>query len=450
MRRSLQLDVRFTIAAGFTILFGASGAGKTTVLDCIAGLQKPDSGRIAVGNAILFDSEKGIDLPARSRNIGYLFQTLALFPHMTVRQNIEYGLSSLERRERDGRTSEIAESFGISGLFDRRPSEISGGERQRVALARALVTRPRALLLDEPLTALDAVTKTRILDDLRRWNDRHAVPILYVTHQREEVYALGDRVLVLEAGKLIADGTPHEVLSRPQFESVAQLAGFENILECSVVASHPEQGTMTCRIAGTECRLEVPLSRVDTAKPVRVGIRAGDILVATSLPQGLSARNVIAGSIVSLRQQDVTVIAEVDCGARFVVHLTPGACHSLGLEVGKQALAGGENLFLSHSAVAEALRIRSTATSKHVMLCDDSSSLTLGCDDAHCVAVRTVHTGIVQGCSEPGMGSLPSCKRSRSGKSSCIAPRLQRPAARPKRRCEAMPTVVDPELKDQI
>jgi len=333
---SLQLDVRFMIASGFTILFGASGAGKTTVLDCIAGLQEPDSGHIAVGDIVLFDSEKGIELPARSRNIGYLFQTLALFPHMTVRQNIAYGLSMLDRHERENRVSEIAESFGISGLFDRRPFEISGGERQRVALARALVTRPRALLLDEPLTALDAGTKTRILDDLRLWNDRHAVPILYVTHQREEVYALGNRVLVLEAGKLIADGTPHDVLSRPQFESVAQLAGFENIVECSVIASHAEQGTMTCRIAGTEVSLEVPLSRVDTARPVRVGIRAGDILVATSLPQGLSARNVIAGFIVLLRQQDVTVIAEIDCGTRFVVHLTPGACQALNLEVGKQ------------------------------------------------------------------------------------------------------------------
>ena len=333
---SLQLDVRFMIASGFTILFGASGAGKTTVLDCIAGLQEPDSGHIAVGDIVLFDSEKGIELPARSRNIGYLFQTLALFPHMTVRQNIAYGLSILDRHERENRVSEIAESFGISGLFDRRPFEISGGERQRVALARALVTRPRALLLDEPLTALDAGTKTRILDDLRLWNDRHAVPILYVTHQREEVYALGNRVLVLEAGKLIADGTPHDVLSRPQFESVAQLAGFENIVECSVIASHAEQGTMTCRIAGTEVSLEVPLSRVDTARPVRVGIRAGDILVATSLPQGLSARNVIAGFVVLLRQQDVTVIAEIDCGTRFVVHLTPGACQALNLEVGKQ------------------------------------------------------------------------------------------------------------------
>ena len=331
-----QVDVRFAVPSGFTILFGASGSGKTTVLDCIAGLQKPDRGRIRVSNATLFDSEQGTDLSARDRNVGYLFQTLALFPHMTVRQNIEYGLASLDRPEREGRTSDIAESLGIAGLYDRRPADISGGERQRVALARALVRRPCALLLDEPLTALDAVTKARILDDLRRWNARHAVPILYVTHEREEVYALGTRVIVLEAGRLIADGTPHEVLSRPQFESVAQLAGFENIVECSIVASHEEQGTMTCRIADTDVILEVPLSRVDIAKPVRVGIRAGDILVATSIPQGLSARNVIAGTIASLRQQDVTVIAEVECGAKFVVHLTPSARHSLGLEAGKQ------------------------------------------------------------------------------------------------------------------
>ena len=333
--RGFELDVRFSLAAGFTILFGASGAGKTTILDCIAGLRKPESGRIAVGEQLLFSSEQAVDVPARGRHVGYLFQTLALFPHMTVRQNIEYGLSSTEQAEREQLSDEIAKSFGINGLLDRRPAAISGGERQRVALARALVTRPKALLLDEPLSALDASTKSRILDDLRRWNERHAVPVLYVTHEREEVYALGDRALVLEAGRIVADGTPHEVLGRPQLESVAQLAGFENIFECAVDALHPEQGTMTCRIAGTEVPLEVPLTRVAAGRPVRVGIRAGDILVATSQPRDLSARNVIAGSIVSLRQQDVTVIAEVDCGAQFVVHLTPGACRSLGLEDGK-------------------------------------------------------------------------------------------------------------------
>jgi molybdate transport system ATP-binding protein len=305
-------------------------------LDCIAGLQKPDAGHIAVDGAVLFDAEQAVDVPTHQRHIGYLFQSLALFPHMTGRQNIQYGLASVANNERERRTNEIAESFGIAGLLDRRPLAISGGERQRVALARALVTRPRALLLDEPLTALDAVTKAKIVDDLRRWNDEYRVPILYVTHEREELYALGDRVLVVEAGRLIADGTPHEALNRPQLESVAQLAGFENIFECAVIASHPEDGTMTCQIDGTGVTLEVPLTRVTAGKDIHVGIRAGDILLATSLPVRLSARNVISGSIVSLRRQDVTVIVEVDCGARFVVHLTPGACQSLKLQAGAQ------------------------------------------------------------------------------------------------------------------
>jgi molybdate transport system ATP-binding protein len=330
-----EVEAEFAVGTGFTILFGPSGSGKTTILDCVAGLQRPTSGRIAVDGSVFYDSANQINVPTRQRNVGYLFQTLALFPHMTVRHNIEYGLAQLDPSERQARSREIADSFGIAGLLDRRPRKISGGERQRVALARALVTRPKALLLDEPMSALDRATKSRILDDLREWNEGHAVPILYVTHEREEVYALGDRVLVLEAGKIVADGTPHEVLARPQLESVAQLAGFENIFDCLIGASHPDQGTMTCRVAGSEVTLEVPLTRVATGKPIRVGIRAGDILVASSQPHDLSARNVIAGKIVSLRRQDVTVIVEVDCGAVFTVHLTPGARQSLGLEIGK-------------------------------------------------------------------------------------------------------------------
>ncbi len=329
------LDVDFSVAAGLTVLFGASGAGKTTILDCVAGLQKPDSGRVSIGTAELFDSSRQIDVPTRARHIGYLFQTQALFPHMSARQNIEYGLASLGEEERRQRVREVAESFGIASILDRRPSQMSGGERQRVALARSLVTRPRTMLLDEPLTALDAVTKSKIVDDLRRWIAAHAVPVLYVTHVREEVFALSDRVLVLEAGRIVADGTPHEVLSRPQSESVAQLAGFENILDCRVVASHPEQGTMTCGVGASRLTLEAPLTRLTAGTSVRVGIRAGDILLAVAQPVGLSARNVFEGRIVSLRRQDATIVAEVDCGADFVVHLTPGACQSLALEAGK-------------------------------------------------------------------------------------------------------------------
>jgi molybdate transport system ATP-binding protein len=328
------LDVELTVAAGFTILFGASGAGKTTLLDCIAGLQTPDEGTIAIGEVVLFDSESRVNLPPRRRSVAYLLQSLALFPHMTVEQNVQYGLAALNQRDRAARSGEVLESFRIASLVERRPNEISAGERQRVALARALVTRPRVLLLDEPLTALDAVTKARILDDLRAWNRRHRIPILYVTHDREEVFALGESAIVLEEGHVLSRGSPHEVLQRPRSETVAQLAGFENIFDCLVTGSHPEQGTMTCRIAGSTLDLEVPLVRVNASLPLRVGIRAGDILLASSKPQGLSARNVVDGTITSLEQRDMTVIAMVTCGPDFEVHLTLGARESLQLKPG--------------------------------------------------------------------------------------------------------------------
>jgi molybdate transport system ATP-binding protein len=329
-----MLDVELAAAAGFTILFGASGAGKTTLLDCIAGLQTPDEGAIAIGQSVLFDAQSRVNLPPRRRSVAYLLQSLALFPHMTVEQNVQYGLAALHQPERDARSREVLESFRIAALVERRPQEISAGERQRVALARALVTRPRVLLLDEPLTALDAVTKARILDDLRAWNRRRRIPILYVTHDREEVFALGESAIVLEAGRILARGSPHEVLQRPQSETVAQLAGFENIFDCVATGSHPEQGTMTCRIAGSALDLEVPLARVNASLPLRVGIRAGDILLASSQPQGLSARNVLEGTITSLEQRDMKVIAVVTCGPEFEVHLTLGARESLQLKPG--------------------------------------------------------------------------------------------------------------------
>ena len=183
------LDVEFAVGPGFTILFGSSGAGKTTLLDCIAGLRTPEEGRIAVGSTALFDSAAQINLPPNRRAVGYLLQSLALFPHLSVKGNAEYGLAGLRSGERDARSRQILEMFRIGGLAQRRPAELSGGERQRVALARTLVTRPRLLLLDEPLTALDAATKSQILDDLRAWNREHQIPILYVTHHREELFA---------------------------------------------------------------------------------------------------------------------------------------------------------------------------------------------------------------------------------------------------------------------
>jgi molybdate transport system ATP-binding protein len=332
------LDVAFVAMPGFTILFGASGAGKTTLLDCLAGLTAPDSGRISIVDRVLFDSSLGVTVTTAQRRVGYVFQTLALFPHMTVERNVAYGLAHLPPAERTRRTTSLLEAFRIFHLAHRKARDISGGESQRVALARTLVTDPDFLLLDEPLAALDARTKASIIGDLREWNHVHNIPILYVTHSRDEAFALGERLIVLDCGRVIAHGTPHEVLSAPLVETVAQLAGFENIFDSVVEAVRPERGTMTCRIAGDAggVVLETPLVRGGVGSRLRIGIRAGDILLATIPPTGLSARNVIPGRIQSLEQRDVIVSARVRCRVEMEVHLTLAARDLLELTPGKE------------------------------------------------------------------------------------------------------------------
>lgn len=332
------LDVEFNAAPGFTILFGPSGAGKTTLLDCIAGITKPESGHISTSARRLFDSAQRINIPVEQRRCGYVFQSLALFPHMTVEENVRYGLKQVPNPEAHRRVTGILQALRVSHLSKRNVREISGGESQRIALARTLVTDPEVLLLDEPLAALDSPTKSQIIDDLRDWNQAHSIPILYVTHSREEVFALGETVLVLDAGKIVAAGTPHEVMSAPIHETVAQLIGFENIFDAVVEAVNPQRGTMTCRITGDTGALilETPLVKGGVGSTLRIGIRAGDILLATSPPIGLSARNVIPGRIRALEQRDVIVSARVQCRIEMEAHLTLAARDSLELAPGKE------------------------------------------------------------------------------------------------------------------
>jgi molybdate transport system ATP-binding protein len=334
--KAFSLAAEFEAGAGITILFGPSGSGKSTLLNCIAGLIAPESGRIALGARVLFDSKDGVNVPARRRSVGYLFQNLALFPHLTVDQNVKYGLAKMPVTVREERTATILESFRIAHLRARKPNELSGGERQRVALARSLVTDPMVLLLDEPLTALDALTKSEIIEDLRGWNASHQIPIIYVTHAVREAFALGERVVVLDEGRILAQGTPQEVLNAPRHEVVASLAGFENVFEATVQSVSDSQGTMNCSVGGSEVILEVPLGAVQPGEGVRVAIRAGDIMVATSKPMGLSARNTLKGSVMSLRREGVTVIVMVQAGVTFEVHMTPGACQELMLEAGAE------------------------------------------------------------------------------------------------------------------
>jgi molybdate transport system ATP-binding protein len=330
------LDVSFEASSGITILFGASGAGKSTLLDSLAGLTIPDEGRIAAGDHLLFESVSGINLPPQKRRIAYVFQTLALFPHLSVEENVEYGLHDLPGPERRRLVREILDAFRVANLQNKKPGTISGGEKQRVALARSLVTDPRVLLLDEPLTGLDAELKAAIVDDLRAWNAVKRIPILYVTHSRDEVDALGERVIAMENGRVVNVGTPMDVLDAPRRKRLAQAAGFENLLSGTVLALREEDGVMRLRLGQSVCEIEVPLSHAAVGERVQVAVRAGDILLATEKPHRLSARNVLEGRIVSLEQRGMIVIARVDCGVIFVAHVTPGAVRALELIEGRR------------------------------------------------------------------------------------------------------------------
>jgi len=328
------LDVSLQFPPGINILFGPSGAGKSTLLDCIAGLVRPDAGRIAAGEEALFDSQAGVNRPPQTRGVAYVFQTLALFPHLSAEENVAYGLDGLPHEQRSARVEEILKAFRVDKLRARKPAEISGGERQRIALARSLVTQPSVLLLDEPLTGLDAELKAAIVDDLRAWNAARRIPILYVTHTREEVDALGERVIAMDHGRVISTGTPLEVLEAPRHKRLAQAAGFENLLGGTVVDLREADGVMRVRLNESRCEIEVPLGYAAVGDRVHVAIRAGDILLATSQPHDLSARNVIEGKITTMEPRGTLVRARVDCGVEFVVHLTPGAVRSLDLAEG--------------------------------------------------------------------------------------------------------------------
>jgi len=328
------LDLRETFAPGFTVLFGPSGAGKSTLLDCIAGLLRPDAGVIKWNDEYFFDAARRFSLPAQLRRTAYVFQSLALFPHLSVEENVAYGLSALSAPERQQRVERILQAFHIAALRRRKPAELSGGEKQRVALARSLVTQPQLLLLDEPLTGLDAALRQAILQDLCAWNAAERIPILYVTHNREEVDAVGERVVALINGRVQESGAPRAVLDAPRSVALAQAAGFENLLNGHIVEQRPADGVMRVALTSANCELEIPLGTVPPGAAVQVAIRAGDILLATEAPRALSARNVLPGTLEALEPRGSLVVAQVNAGARFIVHLTPGAVRSLQLAPG--------------------------------------------------------------------------------------------------------------------
>jgi molybdate transport system ATP-binding protein len=333
---AFTLDVDFDAPPGFTILFGASGAGKSQTLRAIAGLARPDEGHIAVGGEVFFDCARGVDLPVRRRRAGYLFQHLALFPHMTALENVEFGAVAPTRAGRRAKALNLLERFGVAHAAGRRPRAVSGGEAQRVALARALACEPRLLLLDEPLSALDEPIKLDIISALKELNRDLRLPILYVTHSRDEALSLGERALVFERGRVVASGEPHEVFRQPTRLSVARLTGVENVFEGVVLSRSEAAGTMLVELgAGSEiCRVEVPLGRAEAGGRVRVGVRSGDILLATAEPRGLSARNLLRGRVERVERRAEQTLVHVRVGVVWAASVTHQSIQDLSLEVG--------------------------------------------------------------------------------------------------------------------
>jgi len=235
------LDVAWSAGDGVAVLFGPSGAGKTLTLQCLAGLIRPDAGRIAVDDRVLFDSAAGVDLPPQHRRVGYVFQGYALFPHLTVGQNMAFGLRDRPRAERQARAAEVMERLGLGGLEHRRPGELSGGQRQRVALGRALAIDPALLLLDEPLSALDAPLRRSLRDELRAILSGWGTAAVLVTHDFTEAYQLADRIVIYEGGQVIQSAPRAELLWQPASEAVARIMGLRNVLHGTVVKAMPDR-----------------------------------------------------------------------------------------------------------------------------------------------------------------------------------------------------------------
>ncbi len=245
--RGFSLDLHLKTTAGVTVLFGPSGSGKTLTLDCIAGLMRPDRGRILLDDQILFDGASGVHLPPQARRTGYVFQNYALFPHMTLRRNLEFAAERLPRLERHRRVNEIIERFRLSEVAGLRPYELSGGQKQRCSIARALVGDPLVLLLDEPARGLDAPLRTELYQVLRQVRSQFGTPVLLVTHDLDECFELGDHMLIVREGRLVQEGSPQDIAGCPTNVDVARLLGLYNLLQGEVLALDPGRNTSRVR-----------------------------------------------------------------------------------------------------------------------------------------------------------------------------------------------------------
>lgn len=332
------LEVAFEAPPGVTVLFGRSGSGKTSVVNTLAGLLRPERGRAAVDGLVLFDTETGRWLPPHRRRVGYIFQEGRLFPHMTVRQNLSYGQWFARRGPSGTGFDGVVEMLGIGHLLSRRPGALSGGEKQRVAIGRALLSAPRLLLADEPLAALDEARKAEILPYFERLRDEVSVPILYVTHSAAEVARLATTVVVLQEGRTVRQGPAGEVLGDPQIVPAGVRAA--GALLVARVARHHGDGLTELDAGGVP--LFLPRIAQAPGREVRVRVAAHDVILSRAKPEGLSALNVLPGrvaavragegpgTLVSLDTPAGTLLARVTRRSAEALGLAPGAaCHAV-------------------------------------------------------------------------------------------------------------------------
>ena len=328
------------------VLFGPSGAGKSTTLRAIAGLLRPVRGHVEIGGRVVYDGGAGVWVPTHKRRLGYLTQQYHLFPHLKVAANIAFGLQDRGSPGGRDRVSELSDLLQLSGLEDRYPWELSGGQQQRVALARALAPNPEMLLLDEPFASLDAELRRNLRRELRAMLAQSPVPVMLVTHDREEALALGDSVQVIDGGRTLVTGDPLAVLGQPGLGRVARLVGVENLFNLTVQERNPRDGTMTC--VGQGLRLEVPLdSHIPggAAPPgggqdrVTVGIRASDIILAKEELSGSSARNRLQGQVVSVESSPPGYAVTLDCGQPLRCQITGASLEEMGIRTGQRLWA---------------------------------------------------------------------------------------------------------------
>jgi molybdate transport system ATP-binding protein len=332
--RPFPLEIKANLRGPTTAVLGPSGSGKTSLLEAVAGLRRGATGRIAIDETVFLDSSRGIDLPPEKRSIGYVPQEPGLFPHLDVRSNIRYAKSSSDPALVD----EAVALFDIAPLLDRYPSTLSGGEAQRVALARALVRRPRLLLLDEPLAALDADLKGKIVPYLLRVRERAKIPMLYVTHHAGEALALAEEAIVLRHGRLVRQGPPRQSLAPRALAALEGIVTFENIVHGTIVAVDAAAGTASLApsTADSGFLLIVPgESELTAGTTATYRVASEDILLLRGPAVVISARNVVAATVTSVEPvgSDAMVVVE-SMGLEWSARVTPAAVRDLALEPG--------------------------------------------------------------------------------------------------------------------